>query len=388
MCEVRELFQDRRAKRLPSFGFESSSVGLREFIKYCVKITVRLWNMLSTPSPQKNKLKIKKVENDRRPIIIASTMKDKEPEIELGGVFLDYATRTAEAEAKSRDLEAQVTKLEHENRELKIEIENLKSQWKATAEECMSQGSANAELSEVLQHLQLTKNEVENEVASLKLTICELEAANHVLEEYKAKTESRLKSNEMNRIQLEHIISVEKEENSTLTGVIYSKDEEIAEKRDQLAKSKNEVEVLKKSIATKDKQLATLVKDRDRNRDALAQAKKAMLPKQREILHRSIGENGDSSLSPSVSSVRRGAENNSNARDMDSSRSAINSTVSDISNGRAALDDFDSYLPRAIGGSADSNFDSGFNKKERQYLSTIKRLKSEIEKLRKDNKNK
>ena len=347
--------------------------------------------MLSTPSPNKNKFRVKKISDEKRPnIIIASSMKDKQPEIKLGGVFLEQAERTAQAEAKSRDLESQVEKLELEKRELRLEIENLKSQWKATAEECMSQGSANTELSEVLHHLQLSKCELENEVTSLKHTIFELEAANRVLEDCKAKDDARLKSNEMNRIQLEHIISVEKEENVTLTSVIYSKDEEIAEKESQLAKSRNEVEVLKKSIGTKDKQLVSVVKDRDRNRVALMQAKKAMLPKQREALHDTDGSRNihDTPYSPSTSSsMRRGTRNTSVAENGDVNISVMSesTSVSGDRQRRAALDDYDSYLPRAIGGNMGSNSDGGFNKKERQYLMTIKALKLEIEKLRKNN---
>ena len=50
-----------------------------------------------------------------------------------------------------------------------------------------------------------------------------------------------------------------------------------------------------------------------------------------------------------------------------------------------ALDNFDSYLPKAMGGSVDiGGLDNKFNKKERQYLITIKSLKLEIEKLRKE----
>ena len=341
--------------------------------------------MLSTPSPNKNKPQVKKVANEKRNIIMASSMNDREPEIKLGGIFLEHAERTAKAEERSKHLELQLEKSEKEKRELRLEIEILKSQWKATAEECMIQGSTNTELSEVLHHLQLNNKELDNEITSLKHTICELEAANHVLEDYKAKSEARLKSNEMNRIQLEHIISVEKEENSILTGVIYSKDEEIAEKANQLAKTRNEVEVLKKSIGTKDKQLASVVRDRDRNRDALMHAKKAMLPKQREALHDICGNRSihDEPFSPSTSSSRRrsGAGNG----DVNISTLTESTNVSGNMDARAPLDNYESYLPTTIGRSADSNFDGGFHKKERQYLMTIKRLKLEIEKLRKDN---
>ena len=267
-------------------------------------------DVFSTPSPNKNKPHDKKVANERRPIILTSKLQDKQPEIKLGGVFLDHAERTAQAEAKSEELQCKVEKLEHERSELKQEIENLKNQWRATADECMSKGSTNTELSEVLQHLQFNKIELENQVRTLTLNVVELEAANRVLEDYKMKSESKMKTNEMNKLQLEHIISVEKEENNTLTTVIYAKDEEIADKMNQLVKSKNEVDILKKSIITKDRQLASVVKDRDRNRDALLHAKKAMLPKQREALR---GISGQQSSSINIGSYD--VSNTTNRRD-------------------------------------------------------------------------
>jgi len=230
--------------------------------------------MLSTPSPLKNKKRtsIASLSGDgtrahtvpthtsngnkiiakdltmKQNIIIATNVQEKVPTIKLGGVFLEHAEKTAAAEAKSADFEMKVNMLEEERRNLKLEIETLKSQWKATANECMNQGSANTELSEVLQHLQVSKNTLENEVTELRHTICELEASNRVLEDYKTKAELRQKSNEMNRQQLEHVITVEKEENSTLTGVIYTKDEVIEALNARLSQRNIELDILKKSI--------------------------------------------------------------------------------------------------------------------------------------------
>lgn len=133
------------------------------------------------------------------------------------------------------------------------------------------------------------------------------------------------------------------------------------------------------------------MKDRDRNRDALLHAKKAMLPKQREALR---GISGQQSSSINIGSYD--VLNKTNRRDQAETRDDVNTSglsvsMSDsISSSRKgqtqkALDNFDSYLPKAIGGSVDiGGLDNKFNKKERQYLITIKSLKLEIEKLRRE----
>ncbi len=228
--------------------------------------------MFSTPSPLKNKKRTSNVSpmggksptvpthssngnkiiakdlSMKQNIIFATNVQENVPTIKLGGVFLEHAEKTAAAEARCEDFEKKVHILEEERRELKLEIETLRSQWKATADECMNQGSANTELSEVLQHLQVSKNTLENDIAVLKHTICDLDASNHVLQEHKIKADVKLKSDQINRLQLEHVIAVEKEENSTLTSVLYSKDEEIESLRARLSQRNSELDILKKSI--------------------------------------------------------------------------------------------------------------------------------------------
>lgn len=110
-------------------------------------------------------------------------------------------------------------------------------------------------------------------------------------------------------------------------------------------------------MSTKDKQLATVCKDRDRLKDALALARKALLPKQRDELDKTP---------KSVTAIQ-----SPDSRKENYVNRSHPATRSPLLNEPCDLENFDTYI--------DERHRGPFDAKERQYETTIRKLRLELE---------
>ena len=119
---------------------------------------------------------------------------------------------------------------------------------------------------------------------------------------------------------------------------------------------------------------------RDRQREALGAAKKALLPKQREALNKGMVSSEGSNAARKVLTPKSLIDSEGNISASGQGVDCIEQAVGKktvarcINSSPKDLDNFDAFLP----GSKNS-----FDAKERQYQTTIRRLRSEIVQLQK-----
>ena len=124
----------------------------------------------------------------------------------------------------------------------------------------------------------------------------------------------------------------------------------------------DEIEVINKSLCTKDRQLASVCKDRDRLKDSLESARKALLPRQRSEIDKPQNTDSTTVL---ISESRK--ENSRNRAQKLSHRRPLTSKES------SELENFESYI---------SEVPHPFDPQERQYNMMIRKLRLEIETLK------
>jgi uncharacterized protein HemX len=142
-------------------------------------------------------------------------------------------------------------------------------------------------------------------------------------------------------------------ENECLLNLFYQKEEECSKLNLVINSKDEEISSLKRSLSTKDTQLVTISKDRDRIKSSLENARNSLLPKQKIVFNKSLN-------SSSSSSSFLNKENKKVSADcITKNQIRLNEDI----------ENFDSFFISNCG---------QFDIKERQYITTIKGLKSKL----------
>lgn len=288
-----------------------------------------------------------------------SERKELDNRLVIGGVFLNFHEKI---QALTSKLDTTTELLEMANEELNclyIENENTKVQWKRMEALLRLRTNESRTASSCVDELQSRTEDLENRALYFKDKCTFLESERVELETSRSNAFMKCEDYEKQIVQLERIIAVEKLENTELRDLLYARDLEIDSLNKDLKHNEEDFEKLKKSLSTKDKQLLSVCKDRDRVKDALSLARKALLPKQRE----QIDSEGSGKSSPLSDTTKE-------------NRPRSTMSTQKKKNTNTTLDNFDVYL------SGDKMITDPFNSKDRQYETTIRKLKLELQAVR------
>ena len=187
--------------------------------------------------------------------------------LRLGGVWMDhFQQRFALEETVGRQRE--VLQFTAEDRDtLQWERRHWVERFKANAASLSRTELSHLEAQQIIDIVNAEKRALDSKCLSLESQREWLERERMQLKKQIEDNSAAIKLNAMKVNDLDATIRNQIDENRILQGIIYSRDEQIDNLKRRISGKDEELEVLKHSSATKDRQILAIVKERDRLKD-------------------------------------------------------------------------------------------------------------------------
>ena len=269
--------------------------------------------------------------------------------IKLGGVFSEFHQKIEFLKESNNILQEQLLMLNEDHLVLYLDKEKTKSQWNIAIKELNLKSSVNSNLKDLLDEFKANKITSDDKINFLEENIENLKIK---LEKLTNQVDFKNKVIEKNQIEIENVKENNKlqmSENECLLNLFYQKEEECSKLNLIINSKDEEILSLKRSLSTKDTQLVTISKDRDRIKSSLENARNSLLPKQKVVFNKTL--------------------NSSSFSNKENKKVSTDSITKNQIKLNEDIENFDSFFISNSG---------QFDIKERQYITTIKSLKSKL----------
>ena len=269
--------------------------------------------------------------------------------IKLGGVFSEFHQKIEFLKESNNILQEQLLMLNEDHLVLYLDKEKTKSQWNIAIKELNLKSSVNSNLKDLLDEFKANKITSDDKIKFLEENIENLKIK---LEKLTNQVDFKNKVIEKNQIEIENVKENNKlqmSENECLLNLFYQKEEECSKLNLIINGKDEEISSLKRSLSTKDTQLVTISKDRDRIKSSLENARNSLLPKQKVVFNKTL--------------------NSSSFSNKENKKVSTDSITKNQIKLNEDIENFDSFFISNSG---------QFDIKERQYITTIKSLKSKL----------